>query len=428
MTEVERAVLGELVRGAPDLLAARPPVDGRRSLPTASLVVDERGAAVAVGDRWTSLTGQPSSTAIGDGWQLAIDPADRTGLLEQLRGHPTIGHGDCRVLTGDGRRWMRLWWQAGGEAVVEVQLVDIDDLWQRAALDPLTGLVNRRAFLDAVDGALRRERGSAVAPALVFIDLDGFKQVNDAHGHLVGDAVLADVAARIARAVRPSDLVGRIGGDEFAVLCDQPGRPAEATALAERIERSVADPSDGPAWQLSATTGVAQGSLTDTGETLIARADQAMYAARALRATQGLTGAPAKFEGSLPDDDEAVIDLATSVVHRIFGVGLTLHTASSVADQETKIHLQEAVDALDEVITDVRRVVFGALSATAATEPPARAIDLLLDAIDAAEHELHDEWADATDPLAPPGYGNRLAKAARHVRAAVRSLDPDTLG
>jgi diguanylate cyclase (GGDEF)-like protein len=151
--------------------------------------------------------------------------------------------------------------------------------------DALTPLLNRRAFLREV-GRIRTFSQRYGAPAsLVYFDLDGFKSVNDRYGHAAGDAALRAVAERLLANVRESDLVGRMGGDEFAVIlvqADQAVAEAKARALAHAIEREPIKFGDWSA-PLHISYGVRQISPELEPEALVAEADAAMFAAKRLR-------------------------------------------------------------------------------------------------------------------------------------------------
>lgn len=152
------------------------------------------------------------------------------------------------------------------------------ELERRATFDPLTGCVNRSVALNTlVEALLNRRKGTAV----MFLDLDGFKSINDGFGHGVGDTVLVTVAARLRDAVRGGDVVGRIGGDEFLVICPEVDDQGSALALAERITALVRGPLDvaPDRVEIQPSVGVAWvgGGDAITAEALVALADEAMY-------------------------------------------------------------------------------------------------------------------------------------------------------
>jgi diguanylate cyclase (GGDEF)-like protein len=154
----------------------------------------------------------------------------------------------------------------------------------QALHDPLTGLANRSLFVDRVEHALVRTQRRRGLLAVLFLDLDDFKQINDGHGHGVGDRLLVAIAARIAGTLRGADTVARMGGDEFAVLLEDLDDPAEVPILANRIAAAVAEPYEFGGLEAFAAVsiGVALGSGTDTDpEELLRNADVAMYVAKA---------------------------------------------------------------------------------------------------------------------------------------------------
>jgi chemotaxis family two-component system sensor kinase Cph1 len=153
-------------------------------------------------------------------------------------------------------------------------------LAELALRDALTGLPNRRLLTDRLDQAIKRHhRGQPLA--LLFIDLDGFKQVNDTLGHDAGDALLVVAAERILGQTRALDTVARIGGDEFVVLCENAGS-AEAERIAERIAASLADgiEIDGRTLDIAASIGIATPRPGGGANDLLREADAAMYAAK----------------------------------------------------------------------------------------------------------------------------------------------------
>jgi len=157
-------------------------------------------------------------------------------------------------------------------------------LEQRALRDELTGLPNRAAWTQALDEGLARSERDALGAAVMFLDLDGFKQVNDTHGHEVGDAVLREFARRLRASVRATDMVARLAGDEFVVLLEAARDPAlAASKVAAAIERAMVPPFDvaGLRLPMTGSIGVAvQAAGTFDRERLLRRADEAMYAAK----------------------------------------------------------------------------------------------------------------------------------------------------
>jgi len=205
---------------------------------------------------------------------VVIDAWVRPGG-EQLRCQFTV-----TPLTGAG--------EPDGALVVVADITDStrvrDELQARATTDSLTGCLNRAAVLAELDRALAAADGEPLA--VVFIDLDDFKAVNDAHGHVAGDALLTAVGRRLRAQARSGDSVGRLGGDEFLVLCPGVADQAWAAALARRIHHHL----DGT-FRLGrvrvrsrASVGVAvarPGSGPDASpDAVVARADAAMYRAK----------------------------------------------------------------------------------------------------------------------------------------------------
>jgi len=145
-----------------------------------------------------------------------------------------------------------------------------------AAHDPLTGLANRAEF------ARRLDQAAGGDLILLYIDLDDFKPINDAHGHPVGDFVLKEVGHRIASVIGPNDTVGRLGGDEFAVVCAGMSDPAEGRAVGDRIIEAIRVPlvTNGLRLAVGASVGVAVGAQPLIPSMLARRADEALYEAK----------------------------------------------------------------------------------------------------------------------------------------------------
>ncbi|MGB5065540.1 MAG: GGDEF domain-containing protein, partial [Candidatus Competibacter sp.] len=156
-------------------------------------------------------------------------------------------------------------------------------LWLLAHCDGLTGLPNRALYWDRLNQALRLARRANQSVAALWVDLDGFKAVNDSLGHAAGDALLQAVGQRLDQRLRDSDTVARVGGDEFALILSDITDPAAATSVAAELVASLAEAfslPQGPA-RISASIGIAlYPQHAADAETLVQRADMAMYAAK----------------------------------------------------------------------------------------------------------------------------------------------------
>jgi diguanylate cyclase (GGDEF)-like protein/PAS domain S-box-containing protein len=239
--------------------------------------------------------------AIGE-WIGRVHPDDRAalraGLDAHVAGETASFESEHRLRAPDGSyRWMLARGLAvrdtGGRATrVAGSLSDITDrksiearLEHDALHDALTGLPNRALFADRLEQALRRaeRREEAISCAVLFLDLDRFKAVNDAFGHQTGDELLCTVARRLESAVRPGDTVARLGGDEFTVLLEEISGVQEATRVAERIQSTLAEPFRiaGRELDICASIGIALGTSEVGPKELIHEADMAMYRVKA---------------------------------------------------------------------------------------------------------------------------------------------------
>jgi len=173
---------------------------------------------------------------------------------------------------------------------IVINLRDITDrkraeqeLTHNALHDSLTGLANRALFNDRLSRALERTARTGLDVAVVYLDLDGFKTINDSRGHEAGDQVLREVATRLTSVVRSIDTVSRHGGDEFAILIEEsPNAAHEAQLVAERVQRSLktALGFDDQAIVLSASIGISIGDASCTASSMMRDADLAMYNAK----------------------------------------------------------------------------------------------------------------------------------------------------
>jgi len=265
-----------------------------RQARTAMLIADESGWVIAANPALGHLVQRDLATIVHAPCWSIIAEADRDAVRHEwirltIGSEPAID-GEFRYERADG---VKGWVYAnaaplGDDKEFIVHLTDVTDshrtrqtLARRANRDPLTGLPNRYVILDTLAG----HAADVTQPvALLFLDLDGFKQINDQYGHQVGDEILTVVGQRLRSAVRQEDVVGRLGGDEFAVVLRGEDSAARAAQVAARITDELAVPviAGGTVLQVTASIGVASSEDLPHrgGQALLADADAAMYDAK----------------------------------------------------------------------------------------------------------------------------------------------------
>ncbi|HWE55079.1 MAG TPA: EAL domain-containing protein [Acidimicrobiales bacterium] len=263
-----------------------------------TVVMTAEGIVTYASPAWAAVTGWPLESAIGTDIRTLLHPDD----FEQsapLRRRLLSGSTEpvpllCRIRHGDGT-WRHV------EIVTSNRLSDpnvagvvanardvtertqiLERMAHQATHDELTGLPNRALLLDRISQAFARAERRSTFCALLFIDIDRFKRVNDSLGHLVGDQVLRTVATRLAGIVRPGDSVARLGGDEFVVLAEGLADTTDALDLAERIRAGLAEPMtiNGSQITAGASVGVALSGAGQQPEDLLQQADIALYRAK----------------------------------------------------------------------------------------------------------------------------------------------------
>jgi diguanylate cyclase (GGDEF)-like protein/PAS domain S-box-containing protein len=265
-------------------------------------LADLTGRYVRANDTYACLLGQQPEDLIGVPIGDVLGGDDPHALGDLLAGRTPSVQAERQYVHADGTStWLlhgvaTVLSAAGEPAWLAVSAQDISErrraeqdlreltavLTERAVRDPLTGLANRALLEERLRSALARDARSGESTGVLFLDLDGFKGVNDRHGHAVGDAVLRTVAERLTTAVRPSDTVARLGGDEFVILVESASDVA-VQALVPRLCDAVAAPMTAHGLQLS--VGVSVGvALCRAGasdpQTLLSQADAQMYAAK----------------------------------------------------------------------------------------------------------------------------------------------------
>ncbi len=237
--------------------------------------------------------GGPPSRWLGMLLAQRVHPED-IGLVEASRRRVRRGQRDrsrlrLRDLSG-AYHWVDVVAAPGGgsesTAVLSLRVIDQDvareATWRRMAeSDSLTGLANRRELMNRIASMLCGWR-SGRRSAVIFCDVDNLKQINDAHGHQAGDAVLIAVARRLRAAVRPDDVCARFGGDEFVIGLADVADTQTAVGVAERLRTTISEPVAVPGAEIEVTVsmGVAVSRPAETPGPLVTRADQAMYLAK----------------------------------------------------------------------------------------------------------------------------------------------------
>jgi diguanylate cyclase (GGDEF)-like protein/PAS domain S-box-containing protein len=290
--------------------------------------------------RFYALEDEAAERRVGQYWDPADERVDR--VIEGIIDDPDSfvrWSGEVDALRHDGARVPMLvqvlahrdapggpieFFSAVGRDITDRKLLE-SSLAQQATHDPLTGLPNRALLFERIQRALDgvRDVGARHSVALLFIDLDHFKAVNDTLGHELGDKILTTVAERIAAVVRPGDTVARFGGDEFVVLCERLDRPEDAVVIAHRIDAVLHEPMgiDEREMQLGVSIGISYADDEDRDPSAILRdADTAMYRAKASGRGRWVV-----FDDALREQARDRQRIETALRSSRHGEGLELH-------------------------------------------------------------------------------------------------------
>jgi len=268
--------------------------------PVGVYYTDPDGDCLFANKKWCAIVGMTQEDALGQGWIKGLHPDDRERIVNEWYAaakHARPFKAEYRFLTADGRsNWVM------GQAVVQLNDANevvgyvgtITDITERkraeerinrlAHHDGLTGLLNRYSFEERLEQALRTAKRTRQPLAVLFVDLDHFKNINDTLGHHAGDAVLIEVANRLRRISRESDIVARLGGDEFVVTLNGLNKSTDATPIAEKILRTLSEPYQAGPGEVrsSSSIGISLFPMDgDSVEVLMQHADTAMYHVKA---------------------------------------------------------------------------------------------------------------------------------------------------
>jgi diguanylate cyclase (GGDEF)-like protein/PAS domain S-box-containing protein len=257
-------------------------------VPAAVFRCDDQGTVRFYNARWRELLGRDSGvTRLHE----TVHHEDRKALTERLAevvADLTSTARSFELRSVDGRIFaFRCRSVADADPARRRIIGSIEDVTATVRLrvearhDALTGLLNRAAIDLALAAAIRDDTGDVL---VLFLDLDGFKEVNDVYGHNAGDVVLKEVASRLSSAFRPEDLVGRYGGDEFVVVCHSV-EGSRSDALVERLRVALAGdiPFTGGSWPVAASIGAGRPGPGDDVTSLLRRADEAMFSEKRQR-------------------------------------------------------------------------------------------------------------------------------------------------
>jgi diguanylate cyclase (GGDEF)-like protein/PAS domain S-box-containing protein len=267
-----------------------------RIAPVALFETDLQGMLLYTNERFLSLWQLRIGGILGRHWSALLPAAAAAAMVEpwkELLAAQDRPYRDVRVAQeGETERWLRmeasLLRNLDGEAFGTLSsLVDVSELYRRsqqfehrAHHDALTGLPNRDRLLQRLEGALAAARHLGRSLPLVFLDLDGFKPINDRHGHATGDALLQALAQRLRRQLRADDLLARVGGDEFALLLSDADGAAQVARIMAKLEDVLREPFElnGLRLHVGCSWGLAQ-YPADGGDAdaLLAAADARMY-------------------------------------------------------------------------------------------------------------------------------------------------------
>ena len=317
--------------------------------PVGMAILDHTGGFADVNDAFCLLLSRDPQEFADARYLDVIEPADRVaaanalaeGFALDLRESQALPSptdevtntgSERRFVTGDGSIVVaRVRMSPYGESHNQQTLLSLEDLTASKQIeedlrhdamhDNLTGLPNRRLVTDRVTGALQRGRRNSTITAVLFIDLDGLKRVNDALGHEAGDVLIVQTAERIRGALRDTDTLGRIGGDEFVAVCEDVDGEAAIREIGQRvIEATRAQLQIG---EESITPGVSIGvaisrGASDTSIDLLRRADAAMYRAKSLGGSQVIIAevpVPAFVRQSLVDELQSSLESDAMTMH-----------------------------------------------------------------------------------------------------------------
>jgi len=326
--------------------------------PVGVFYTDPKGACLFTNKKWCAIAGMSQDQALGQGWTNGLHPDDQEHVFAEWSAATENNRpfkAEYRFRTADGKStWVV------GQALAQLNDTNeivgyvgtITDITERkraeerinrlAHHDALTGLLNRYSFEERLEQALRTARRTQQHLAVLFIDLDHFKNINDTIGHHAGDAVLIEVARRLRAISRESDIIARLGGDEFVVILNGLKKDTDATPVAEKIMRALSEPYQPGLEDLHSTTSIGISIFPmdgDNAEVLMQQADTAMYHVKA----QGRNG----YQFFTPEMNAEVLSRIT----------LEKDLRTALEDNQFELYYQPKISASDMRIDGVEALI-----------------------------------------------------------------------
>jgi len=351
-----RLVVGTVEPGSRAVRDERRFRDLFRHFPVGMAMLGDDGLFVEVNDAFAGLLGRPREELLGASFETIVHPEELSAATANRQrianGHADAAQAERRLVRRDGTVfWGRVVVTRLEDDTGAVWLASLEDISDRkqaeerllmlALHDPLTGLPNRRLLLDRLERALARSRRAGRDVAVLFLDLDHVKRINDSLGHDAGDELLATIARNVAEVVRTTDTVARLGGDEFVVVCEQVADLAELEQLAERVLEAVRLPVDlgGERVVVTASIGVVlASSQDDSPQDLLRSADAAMYVAK--------NGGRARY---VIEQSEAVLDGGSRLALES-ALRLAVEAGELVLHYQPIVRVDGTVDSLEALL------------------------------------------------------------------------------
>jgi len=297
-------------------------------------------------------------------------------------------------------------------------------IWTQANFDPLTGLPNRRMFHDRLDQEIKKAHRTGLQVALILLDLDRFKEVNDTLGHDMGDLLLKDASQRLLHCVRDSDTVARLGGDEFTVILGELDDAEDAERVVKNILQRLAEP-----FQLKSKVAYISASIgitlypkdAERIDTLIKNADQAMYAAKHQGRNRYCYFTPSMQEAALARmliaDDlrhaleanqfevyyQPVVELGSGAIHKAEALIRWQHPTRGMVSPSEFVHIAEDIGLIAEIGTWVFKQAAGQVKQWRARYHPDFQISVNKSPMQFYDDQSHGTWLEYLQTLELPG-------------------------